>query len=262
MRWSRRLWFHCIRLAVYAGWMKPCLHDPGKTRFEERFGRVFNLSEVVMLPFALPMVVRRRAGDADGRGSVSLYLGPSAVVKSGILTYGVLSGRVQQKYSFVPREKLPTLEDLDVAAVTGEVYGDVRRMAKGVYGGGDEGSHGKAEDQEEWDHDEPEEHGDQEDDGKSILDEDHRDEGDPHHGKDLYLDKCEERSEIYEVPFKKVRVAELSGRQHHQYNTRSKGTLMAICERPPKPTVPGNKKEAMDKREWQLAMKGTGKNQC
>jgi hypothetical protein len=30
---------------------------------------------------------------------------------------------------------------------------------------------------------------------------------------------------------------------------------MAICERPPKPTVPGNKKEAMDKREWQLAMK-------
>jgi hypothetical protein len=74
---ARRLWFHCIRLAVYAGWMKPCLHDPGKTRFEERFGRVFNLSEVVMLPFALPMVVRRRAGDADGRGSVSLYLGPS-----------------------------------------------------------------------------------------------------------------------------------------------------------------------------------------
>jgi hypothetical protein len=190
---ARRLWFHCIRLAVYAGWMKPCLHDPGKTRFEERFGRVFNLSEVVMLPFALPMVVRRRVGDADGRGSVSLYLGPSAVVKSGVLTYGVISGRVQQKYSFVPREKLPTLEDLDVAAVTGELYGEVRRVAEGAYGGDDEGSH-----------DEPEELGDQEDDGKSILDEDHREEGDPHHDKDLYLDKGEERSGIHEEPFKKV----------------------------------------------------------
>jgi hypothetical protein len=145
-------------------------------------------------------------------GGVSLSIwGHLAVVKSGILTYGVLSGRVQQKYSSVPREKFPTLEDLDVAAVTGEVYGEVRRMAEGAYGGDDEGSHGEAE-----------EPGDQEDDGKSILDEDHRDEGDPHHDKDLYLDKCEEGSGIHEEPFKKVRVAELSGSQHHQYNTRVK----------------------------------------
>jgi hypothetical protein len=64
--------------------------------------------------------------------------------------------------------------------------------------------HGKAEDQEEWIMMNLRNLRDQEDDGKSILDEDHRDEGDPHHDKDLYLDKCEERSGIHEEPFKKV----------------------------------------------------------
>jgi hypothetical protein len=96
-----------------------------KTRFQERYGRIFNLSEVVMLPFCLPMVV----SDSEGRGSVSLYLGPSAVVKGGFLTYVVQSGRVQQKYSFVPRQKLPSIGDLDVAAIAGRLYGDVKPTA-------------------------------------------------------------------------------------------------------------------------------------
>jgi hypothetical protein len=37
----------------------------------------------------------------------------------------VHSRRVHQKYSFVPSEKLPTLDGLDVVAVTGEIYGGV-----------------------------------------------------------------------------------------------------------------------------------------
>lgn len=66
---ARRMWFHALRLAVFAAYMRPCIDDMSKTRFHERFGRVFDLSEVVMLPFGLPMVVRKRVGDQDGRGS-------------------------------------------------------------------------------------------------------------------------------------------------------------------------------------------------
>jgi hypothetical protein len=48
---ARSMWYHCVRHAMFAAHMKPALDGSGKTRFEERYGRVFNLSEVVMLPF-------------------------------------------------------------------------------------------------------------------------------------------------------------------------------------------------------------------
>jgi hypothetical protein len=73
-REGKMVWFHCVSMAVFASWMKPSLHDHGKTRYREGFGRCFNLSEAVMLPFGLPMVVRKRMSDENGRGGLSMYL--------------------------------------------------------------------------------------------------------------------------------------------------------------------------------------------
>ncbi len=56
---------------------------------------------------------------------MAIYLGPSSVVKAGVLSYITETGKVQQKYSFIPREKLLQLEDIDVAQVAGDLYGRI-----------------------------------------------------------------------------------------------------------------------------------------
>jgi hypothetical protein len=39
------------------------------------------------------------------------------VVKRGVLSYVVQTGMVQQKYSFIPRDRLSVLGNIDVATV-------------------------------------------------------------------------------------------------------------------------------------------------
>jgi hypothetical protein len=55
-----------------------------------------------------------------------LYIGSSSVVKGGVFSHLVENGTVQQKYSFVARNKFGTLRDLDIAEAVGNAYGDLQ----------------------------------------------------------------------------------------------------------------------------------------
>ena len=242
---ARSLWYHAVRHAMFAALMKPCLHVHSVTRFEERFGRVFNLSEMVMLPFSLPMVVRNRIAGNDGRGSMSVYLGPSAVVKGGVITFMTESKRVQQKYSFVPRERMPLVEDLDIIRVAGEVYGDIvggnnhlggdPELIEGdVYGdivGGNNHLGGDPELIE----------GDVSD--CDIVGRENQEKGDQEFIEEDELDHDANNKPITSQPEKRV----------HKHFTRSKGRALAVGVRPPKPDVPV-KHIAMARPEWKRAM--------
>lgn len=286
---ARRLWFHCLRHAVFASHMKPTLNGT-KTRYEERYGVVFNLSNVVMLPFGLPMVVRRRIADNEGRGSIALYLGPSSVVKAGILTYVVQSGRIQQKYSFIPREKLPLLEDIDVAEVAGNLYGRIAESGSEnqvqsdalsqliedpdeEYGNRWIGQEDEQKESEEveCDDDVAVEGSQQVLDENIAQDELESDQEDLNESDDATnlqspsggnQNKKVKRGRKTSPNMQKrntntIEMQALTKPIQHQlqhlYNTRSKNMVMAIQERPPKPPIP-KKSEAMERPEWKKAM--------
>ena len=122
----RSLWYHALLLAKAANSMKQSLCINGRTRYEEANGRPFNLSEVVILPFATPTVVRKGEGDGDGRGAMGLYLCPSEVVNGGILTLSLDTRRVTTKYSFAARDRFPTVHDIDISHAAGAVYGQLQ----------------------------------------------------------------------------------------------------------------------------------------
>jgi hypothetical protein len=260
---ARTLWYHAVRTAMYAALMKPCLHQSEVTRFQERCGRVFNLSDVVMLPFALPMVVRNRVAGQDGRGSVAVYIGPSSVVKGGIITFMVESKRVQQKYSFVPRERMPVLNDIDVARVVHNTYGDIvvgsgRRVGIKDAGGpvhqkGFEGDHGDECGQDDLDGD-GSSHGGEPCGGDGVqLDEKSMSPG--------FIDGCRVEGSDGEAEKmqpdgegEKMQPSTIKNPINHRHFTRSKGKVMAVGERPPKPLIPP-KHVAMNKPEWKEAMR-------
>jgi hypothetical protein len=53
-------------------------------------------------------------------------IGPSLVVKGGVLSYLVGSKTVQQKYSFVARDRFRTMKDLDIAEAIGNISGNLK----------------------------------------------------------------------------------------------------------------------------------------
>lgn len=125
---ARSLWFHALELARIGILLKESLRKNGKTRFEEGYDVVPNLSEIVMLPFATSIIVRRIGSDPNGRGHEALYLQPSLLVPGGIVTLSLQTLRVSVKYSFKPREHLPELDDLSLYHSINVFYGDLYKI--------------------------------------------------------------------------------------------------------------------------------------
>jgi hypothetical protein len=123
----KSMWYHALRLAAIVSNMKQSNCDPTKTRWEEGHGEPFNLAHIVVLPFGLPVISRRLHSGPDGRGEEGIYVGPSVVVKGGILVFTLRTGRISQKYTFLPREEMPLLEDLDLKHAAKHVYGDLQQ---------------------------------------------------------------------------------------------------------------------------------------
>jgi hypothetical protein len=122
---KRSLWFHALTYANDVKLMAPSKTDPTKTQFEEGEKIKFNLSTYVVLPFGLRVIIRKKQGDQDGRGIDGIYVGFSKVVAGGILVYVLSSKRVVQKYTFVPRDPMPTLSDVDCEYAALAMYGDL-----------------------------------------------------------------------------------------------------------------------------------------
>jgi len=122
---KRSLWFHALTYANDVKLLAPSKTDHTKTQFEEGENTVFNFSTYVMLPFGLRVIIRKKEGDQDGRGLGGIYVGFSKVVVGGILVYVFSSKRVVQKYTFVPREPMPTLSDIDCEYAALALYGDL-----------------------------------------------------------------------------------------------------------------------------------------
>ena len=123
---KRSLWFHALTYANDVKLLAPSKCDPSKTQFEEGEKVKFNFSTHVLLPFGLRVVIRKKTGDQDGRGIDGIYVGFSKVVAGGILVYTFASKRVVQKYTFIPREPLPQLSDIDCEYAALALYGDLQ----------------------------------------------------------------------------------------------------------------------------------------
>jgi hypothetical protein len=123
---KRSLWFHALSYANDVKLLAPSKTDHTKTQFEEGEKVKFNFSTYVMLPFGMRVVIRKKQGDQDGRGIDGIYVGFSKVVAGGILVYVLATKRVVQKYTFIPREPMPTLSDVDLEYAASTLYGDLR----------------------------------------------------------------------------------------------------------------------------------------
>lgn len=129
---KRSLWFHALTYANDVKMLGPSKCDPTKTQWEEGQKVKFNLSVYVMLPFGLRVVVRKKQGDQDGRGIDGIYVGFSKVVTGGILVYLLKTKRVVQKYTFVAREPMPVLSDIDCEYASRILYGDLTLTSKAL----------------------------------------------------------------------------------------------------------------------------------
>jgi hypothetical protein len=123
---KRTLWYHALQYANDVKMLAPSKTDPTKTQFEEGEKVKFNLSTYVLLPFGMRVVIRKKEGDQDGRGIDGIYVGFSKVVTGGVLVYVLASKRVVQKYTFVPRQPMPLLSDIDCEYAATALYGDVK----------------------------------------------------------------------------------------------------------------------------------------
>ena len=119
----KKMWFHALRLAVIASNTKPSKVDSFKSRFQEGTNEVFNLAVYPMLPFAIKVVGRKLLYDEDGRGEVGLYMGPSLLVRGGILFYSLETRSFSAKYSFLARAHMPILSDLNLERSMEMLYG-------------------------------------------------------------------------------------------------------------------------------------------
>ena len=129
---KRSLWFHALTYANDVKLLAPSKINPAKTQFEEGENVPFNFSTYVILPFGLRVVIRKKQGDQDGRGIDGIYVGFSKVVKGGILVYMFASKRVVQKYTFIPRDPMPTLSDVDCEYAALALYGDLTASRNGT----------------------------------------------------------------------------------------------------------------------------------
>lgn len=224
----KSLWYHALRLATIVSNMKSSMCDPSKTRWEEAYGEIFNLAHIVVLPFGLPVISRRLRDGSEGRGEEGIYVGPSVVVKGGILVYTFRSGRVSQKYTFLPREEMPVLEDLDIKHAAETVYGDLT-CDDPVKVSGNTSSEvlsdvrGEAEYQGDEDK--------------------YQEEGEYYKSSDGRNDKGKgkKKKTPKEIP------------TDHSHFTRSRGPkALVVMDRPNKPQLPGRQKRKNDPR-WQAA---------
>jgi hypothetical protein len=127
---ARALWYHALRQAVFAFNMRPSLCDPSKTRYEMGTGEVANLSYIVLMPFGMKLVGRDFGASDGDRGSACVYIGPSATVRGGILTYSLETGRVSVKYSFVPLNDVRRPTPIQTAAIGKQIYGRVLELGQ------------------------------------------------------------------------------------------------------------------------------------
>jgi hypothetical protein len=225
----KSLWYHALRLASIVSNMKMSMCDPTKTRWEEGYGEVFNLAHIVILPFGLPVISRRLHSGSDGRGEEGIYIGPSVVVKGGVLVFNLRTGRVSQKYTFLPREEMPTLDDLDVQHAVKTVYGQLTTESNTdavpdgtplAIAANDVRGEVKTEVEEEDD-------GAKEEDAEAEV-------------EDAITDEA---------------VNEEIVKEKHKHFTRSKGALVLnVMDRPAKPQLPGRQKRKNDPR-WKKASK-------
>ena len=129
---KRSLWFHALTYANDVKLLAPSKINPNKTQFEEGEQVPFNFSKYVILPFGLRVIIRKKHGDQDGRGIDGIYVGFSKVVTGGILVYMFASKRVVQKYTFIPREPMPSLSDVDCEYAALALYGDLTLQGKAL----------------------------------------------------------------------------------------------------------------------------------
>jgi len=120
-----RLWYHAMFLSVIGWNAKPSDNNEFMTRFEAGLGRVFNLSHFPMLPFVTELVARTNGDERVGRGVTGLYLGPSLLVRGGVMMYIPETKRVSIRYSFAAREHIPLLSNLDITFASETMYGDL-----------------------------------------------------------------------------------------------------------------------------------------
>jgi hypothetical protein len=277
----RSLWFHAMTLAQVVNNMKlsNCINSI-ITRYEEAHHTPFNLSETVILPFATPTISRKGEGDNNGRGEMGLYLGPSAVVRGGILTITLSTWRIKQVYSFAARDRLPSWFDVDVAHAAGSLYGELRMRSDDdiVY---DEGTipeldESTQDDDIYPDNVEVDEEGaesrnaaesqcgqevtaEEEDVCHAEMEENEEDNTSTEAEKVIDTDKesHSSASQIEEKSSTKQDVVPVIGtgqNKAHHYYTRSRQSIKAyaVTERPPKPTAP-SRRMAVKKEEWNKA---------
>ena len=76
-----------------------------------------------MLPFVTELVTN--GDERAGRGVTGLYLGPSLLVRGGVMMYIPETKRVSIRYSFAAREHIPLLSNLDITFASETMYGDL-----------------------------------------------------------------------------------------------------------------------------------------
>ena len=131
---ARSFWFHSVLLACLTENLKPSKLNPFLSRFTEGTGEDFNISIYPLLPFLTMVVGKKLLYDENGRGEAGLYLGPSMLVRGGIIFYSLTSRMVSIQYSFMARDYLPLLSDLDVERGTELLYGGLVEHCKPVSG--------------------------------------------------------------------------------------------------------------------------------
>ena len=124
---AKSFWYHAYRLALLASNIIPCNNNQNKSRYMEGTGEEFNLSYLPMLPFATMLIGKKLINDDRGRGEKGLYLGPSMLVRGGIIMFSLLTKSLSVKYSFIARDHMPILSDIDIQKGTELLYGSLMK---------------------------------------------------------------------------------------------------------------------------------------
>ena len=131
-RQKRMCWYQAYRLAVFAWNGGPCKNNKYRSRLLEGTGLEFNLSMFPMLPFFMRLIAKKLQYDEDGRGEVCLYMGPSMLVRGGIIVLSISTMSLSVKYAFIPRPYMPDIDKADLTRGAAFLYGDLLRVIEDV----------------------------------------------------------------------------------------------------------------------------------
>jgi len=131
-RQKRMCWYQAYRLAVFAWNGGPCKNNKYRSRLLEGTGLEFNLSMFPMLPFFMRLIAKKLQYDEDGRGEVCLYMGPSMLVRGGIIVLSISTMSLSVKYAFIPRPYMPDIDHADLSRGAAFLYGDLLRVIEDV----------------------------------------------------------------------------------------------------------------------------------